>query len=47
MVVMMVHIEGSGGREQEKEKRNGKKMKLKSRSQFRHNLHGISKMQLA
>lgn len=25
MVVMMVHVEGSGGREQEKEKRNGKK----------------------
>ena len=25
MVVMMVHFEGSGGREQEEEKRNGEK----------------------
>lgn len=45
MVVMMVHIEGKWRREQEKEE--WEKMKLKSRSQFRHNLHGISKMQLA
>lgn len=29
MVVMMVHLEGSGGREQEEEKRNGRKMKFK------------------